>query len=111
AGSTRSGRRGDSVRDRELEHERRSLARVGVDPDPAPHRADELAADVEPEATSPDAAPMVRIEAIELLEDPLLLAERDAEPLVADGKARVAAVGLDTELRSEERRVGKECRS
>src|SRR6476469_7699771 len=97
-GSTRSGRCGDSVRDGELERERRSLARVGADPDPAAHRADELAADVETEAASPDAAPVVRIEAIELFEAPLLLAERDAKPLVADGEARMTAVGLDAEL-------------
>src|SRR5437870_4640351 len=74
AGSTRSGRRGDPLGQRELERERRALVRIGLDPDPAVHRTDELPADVEPEAASPDAAPMVGIEAIELLEDSLLLA-------------------------------------
>ena len=41
---------------------------------------------------------MVRIEAIELLEDPLLLAQRDAQALVADGEPHGVGVGLHPEL-------------
>src|SRR5262249_42810579 len=95
AGSTRSppsGRGSDPLGQRQLEGERCALVRIGLDPDPAVHRLNELPADVEPQTASSDAAPMVRIESIELLEDPLLLAERDAQPLVADGEACVASV-------------------
>ena len=51
------------------------------------HRADELATDVEAEARSADAAPLVGIEAVELVEDPFLLADGDAEAPVVDAEA------------------------
>src|SRR5206468_5630376 len=67
-----------------------------------------LARDVQPESAPPDAAAELRIDAVELSEDPLLLGGRDPDPLVADGDPDAAGKRLDLD-RSEERRVGKEC--
>src|SRR5213078_249716 len=75
----------------QLEREGCALAGLRLDPDAPVHRPDELTADVEAEAGSADAAPLVRIEAVELVEDPLLLAHRDAEALVLDGEAKPVA--------------------
>src|SRR5205814_2299896 len=58
---------------RELGGERRAAAGGGVDADPAADAADELAGDVEAEPGAADAALHVRIDAVELLEDPPLL--------------------------------------
>src|SRR5262249_55894693 len=66
--------------DRQLDPERRADAERRLDVDLAPHPPQELAADVEAEAGAADAPPEVRVEAVELLEDPLLLVERDSEP-------------------------------
>src|SRR4030095_14112954 len=64
-------------------------------PDPAVHPADELAADVEAEPGSADAAVEVGVEAIELLEDAVAVADRDAQALVLDDEAGDALAGLD----------------
>jgi len=58
---------------------------------------DELAADVEAEAGAADAARHVRVEAVELLEDPALLGERDAEPLIEHAELQPAAPLLERE--------------
>ena len=73
--------------ERQLEREGRAARPAPTRPDPAAHAADDLAADVEAEAGAADAAREVRVEAEELLEDPLVLGGRDAEPAVADGEA------------------------
>src|SRR4029453_7465961 len=49
--------------------------------------------DVEAEARSADAAPLVGVEAVELVEDPFLLADGEAEALVGDAEAEVVADG------------------
>ena len=59
-------------------------ARLGLDPDPAVHAADDLAADVEAEPGAADAAGQVRVEPVELLEDRAVLGGRDPEALVGD---------------------------
>src|SRR5204862_2384772 len=84
--------------ERQLEGERRPDAGGRGDPDPAAHVLDELAADVEPEAGSADALLHERVDAVELLEDPLLLLPGDPEALVAHGEPRVAVVGVDPDL-------------
>src|SRR5689334_1249046 len=63
----------------QLERERGALVGLRLDPDVAVHRPHQLAADVEAEARPADPAPVVGIEAVELVEDPLLLAGRDPE--------------------------------
>src|SRR3954452_4382415 len=80
----------------ELNRERRHV-RARLDCDRAVHPRHELAADVEAEAGPADAAAHVRVEADELLEDPLLLAVRDARPAVADGEGHAGAARLDME--------------
>src|SRR3954451_9281991 len=75
----------------QLEGEGRALARLRLDPDAPVHRLDELAADVQAEARSADAPPLVGIQSIELVEDPLLLAYRDAEALILDAEAKPVA--------------------
>jgi putative membrane protein len=75
----------------QLEREGRALPGLRLDPDVAVHRPDQLAADVEPKAGSADAAPMVGVEAVELVEDPLLLAHRDPETLVVDTEPELVA--------------------
>src|SRR5215210_840527 len=95
---------GPDSRGRELEEERRAYPGPGADADPAAHPADELAADVEPEPGAARNLSLMRIRAVELLEDRLLLRKRDPDPLVldldADGRLRtrrgdlhLAAVG------------------
>src|SRR5207247_5805982 len=68
--------------DRKQDSEARALAGLGVDLEPPIHALDELAADVEAQPAAADAAGLLRIEPVELLEDPLLLRARDPEPLV-----------------------------
>src|SRR5206468_5445475 len=58
--------------------------------DLAAHAADELAADVETEPGAADAAGQLRIDAVELAEDPPLLERRDPDSLVADGQPHAA---------------------
>ncbi len=60
-----------------------------LDPDPPVDAPHELAADVEAEPRAADAAGHVGVETIELLEDSLLLGDRDAETGVADRKLHV----------------------
>ena len=76
---------------RELDRGSRATTAVRGDPDAAVHAMHELAADVEAEACSADAAGQVRVEAEELLEDPRLLGRRDAEALVDDAEPDVVA--------------------
>src|SRR5436305_8489771 len=83
---------------RDLDVERGAGAPVGLDPDAAVDAADELAADIEAEPRAADAAAHVRIEAVELLEDPPLLALRDAETGVRDREADMAAVRLERDV-------------
>src|SRR5204863_5156707 len=68
----------------ELEEERRADAGLGVDADLPVHPPDELAADVEAQSGAAGDVRLVRVVPVELLEDRVLLRERDAEPLVAD---------------------------
>ena len=63
----------------QLDHEARSLAGVGRDPDPAFHAANELPADVKTEPRSAHAAREVRVEPVELREDPFMLGGRDPD--------------------------------
>src|SRR5215210_7812234 len=70
--------------DRQVDDERRALTLARRDRDAALHPPHELAADVEAETRAPDAAGLLGIEPVELPEDPLLLAVRDPEALVAD---------------------------
>ena len=77
---------------------RQCVAAVGDDPDPPRHPRHELAGDVEAEAGAADAAREVRVEPEELLEDPILLCGRDAEPLVADPEPDAAAAAADLDL-------------
>src|SRR4029077_4213972 len=60
------------------------------DPDAAIETADELAADVEAEARAADAAGHVRVEPVELLEDPAALRDGDSEALVRHRPAHAA---------------------
>ena len=72
---------------------RRAFAELRLDPDRPVHPADELAADVEAEAGAADPTGHVRIEAVELLEDPAVLGGGDPEPAVVDREAdRTVAV-------------------
>src|SRR5581483_5770365 len=91
---------------RDLDHEGRSGLPVRLDPDPSVDPADELTADIEAEPGPADAPLHVRIEAIELLEDPPLLRRRNAEALVADREADVPVARLERERdRAAARRV------
>src|SRR6187551_2020988 len=83
---------------RQLERERRTAAAIGLDPDPAAHPAHDLAADVEAQARAADPAREIRVEAIELLEDPLVLGGRDSESPVPDGEAHTPFERLQLEL-------------
>src|SRR6266550_4182303 len=58
----------------------------------AVHLLDALARDVEAEPGAADATGHLRVEAIELLEDALLLRRRDSEPLVAHLDAHAVAL-------------------
>src|SRR5207342_3025001 len=71
----------------QLDDERRPLAECRFDPDLSVHAPDELAADVEAEAGAADAASHVRVEPIELLEDPPVLRGWDPEAFVDDREA------------------------
>src|SRR5256714_15658158 len=69
---------------RQLDREGGAAARRRLHQDTAFHPLDELAADVQAEAAAADAVRLRRVEAVELLEDPLVLLGRDAGSLVAD---------------------------
>src|SRR5512132_2578326 len=88
-----SGRRGE----RQLDEEGRTDALGRLDPDGAAHPPDQLAADVEAETRAADGAGHVR-EAVELLEDPLLLGLRNADPFVAYGHAQAGPTRLEPHL-------------
>src|SRR5207253_1234049 len=90
------GRRRRLLRD--LHDEGRAGGSVRFDPDSAVDPAYELPADVEAEPGAADAAAHVRIEAVELLEDPPLLARGDTEAGVRDREADVAVVRLERDL-------------
>src|SRR5262249_29867093 len=68
----------------QVDDEDRAARLAAFDPDLALHLADELPADVQAEPGAADATRQLRVEAVELLEDPLPLARWDADPLVAD---------------------------
>src|SRR5207248_6576139 len=82
---------------RQLERECRSAPGLGLNPDSSAHPADELAADVQAEPGAADPADHVRIDAIELLEDPALIGIRNTKTLVADLKADVVPVRREYE--------------
>src|SRR6476661_9535805 len=71
----------------QIHDESGTLAGLRADREGAAHPHDELARDEEPEPATADAAREGRVEPVELLEDPLLLALRDSESLVAHGEA------------------------
>src|SRR3954447_16244413 len=81
--------------ERQLERELRAPAGLGVDPDPALHALDELAGDVEAETGAADALRHVRVEPVELVEDPVVLLGRDPEALVGDAEPHPGAVPLE----------------
>src|SRR6266540_2268810 len=83
---------------REVEPERRAAAEVRGDLDLTAHSSHELAADVEAEAGAADAARQIRIEPVELLEDPLVLVDGDPEPFVLDREADPVVVPLESNV-------------
>src|SRR5439155_9116502 len=78
----------ERVGERDLDDERGAAALARLDPDPSVDAPHELAADVEAEARAADPSGHVRVEAVELLEDPRPLVLGDAEPGVVDGEAQ-----------------------
>src|SRR5207253_2453781 len=82
----------------DLDDEGRAGVVVRLDPDAPVHPADELAADVEPEPGAADSAGHVRIEAVELLEDPRPLRVGNSQARVADDEAHRLRVGLQRDL-------------
>src|SRR5215211_8980825 len=83
---------------RELEEERGAFALLGLQPDLPAHPFDELATDVEAKAGSADALDHVRIEPVELLEDPALLVGWDPHSLVGDAEEHAALGRVDSQL-------------
>src|SRR5204862_4872944 len=75
---------------RQFDGKSRPFAGPGAHGHPPAHPRDELARDVEAQAAAADTARERRIEAVELLEDPILLAGRDSEPAVAHGERHEA---------------------
>ena len=69
----------------------------GLDPDTSSHTVDQLAADVETEARTTDCVDHLR-NAVELLEDSLLLGLRNTDPLVANGYAKTVFTRLEANL-------------
>src|SRR5689334_8975324 len=67
------GRTATGLAARELEHERRPVRRLGVDEDLAVHSPRQLPGDVEPQAGAAGALGLLWVDAVELLEDRLLL--------------------------------------
>jgi hypothetical protein len=81
--------------DGEIQEEARAPARPGIKPNSAVHASDELTADVEAEARSAHAAGEVRVEAVELREDPFMLGGRNPEPFVVHAEPHPIAECLD----------------
>src|SRR5579862_8892027 len=71
-----------SVRRGQLDPEGRTSPDLRVDADRATHARHQLARDVQPEPRPAHAGGLRRVKAVELLEDPLLLRDRDADPVV-----------------------------
>ena len=87
---------GEVARGGQFDREGRARADAGRrHPDAAVHAPHELAADVEAEPGAADAAVHIRVEAIELVEDPALLGDRDAKPLVVHREANLSPDGRD----------------
>src|SRR6266536_1508872 len=82
---------------RQLDHERRAGARRRADVEPTAHALHELARDVEAEPGASLGPRQLRPGAVELLEDPLLLGERDAGAGVGDEDEDGAVVRLDAD--------------
>src|ERR1041384_96201 len=80
---------------RQFDDERRAGARLRVDVQAAPHPLNQLPGDVEAQAGASGRAGQLGARAVELLEDPLLLGERDAGPGVGDQDADGAVGRLD----------------
>src|SRR5437868_7430084 len=91
-------RRSLSDRARQRNGERRPGAAPRADGEQSPHLLDDLARDVQPEPRTADAARHLRIEAVELLEDPALFGRRDAEALVRDVDAHPVGSIDDAQL-------------
>src|SRR5207249_858049 len=87
-----------SARERQLDDERRTAPLARGDGDAAGHAPNELAADVEAEPGSTDPARLLSIDAVELPEDPLLLAVGDPQALVADHEPQPVLFRLDAHL-------------
>src|SRR5579862_1806411 len=81
--------------ERQPNGERRARAVARRDGELATHLAHELAADVETEPRAADAVGHIRIEPVELLEDPSLLLERDADARVGDLEDAGVAVAVE----------------
>src|SRR5262249_9184814 len=79
-----SGRRRFELRALELDDEGRARARLGADVQSAAHPPHELARDIEAEARAARGASELRVAAVELLEDPLLLDGCEPGAAVAD---------------------------
>src|SRR5688500_17281261 len=83
---------------RQVDEEGRAPRGARCHPDPAFHAQDELPAGVEAGPGAADAPREIGVEAVELREDPLMLRRRDAEALVAHGKADAVVEALDADL-------------
>jgi hypothetical protein len=70
-----------------------SRFRRSINPDAASHAPDEITADVEAEAGSPDSVAHLRVDAVELLDDPLLVGLGDADSSSRTATRRWAARG------------------
>src|SRR5436309_5912670 len=82
----------------ELEDEGRAFPGVRLDPDLPAHPLDEPLADVETEAGPAHALSHLGVEAVELLEDPLLLMRGDSESLVAHAEPHRVVVRLEADF-------------
>ncbi len=83
---------------RQLDEECRTISPARFDPDAASHASDQFAADVETETGAADSPGRVRIQAVELLEDPLLLGLRNTDALVTNRYAKVSPTRLELDL-------------
>src|SRR6478672_12511857 len=90
--------RASRCRYRQFEAEVRAAALTRLDRDRAVHPAHELAGDVEAKPGTAHAAGQIRVDAVELVEDPALLAQRHPEPGVDDAEPHSVVEALDSEL-------------